>query len=463
MSETLHIYLEALQEHESVITADGVSIHTVARKITVRTSDEVLRSSCFQLFNEHRSFKDVIDHAAQSSDALTGLYSILQRCLQDNSLRIEYRIDDVPAGLFLPMGLMPLIADVQPFSGVFHLSRFAMMHRSMGTLTLEAPVAAARFEIYDPTLTSQLSVWLSQESIKVEQSILARILIIMGLAFPVDDSALSAERRMTELNGWTIHEAYFQFRSRYGYSTYPNGAYWFGAGQRPAPAASRIAIDCERRMSLPRPSTVRTSSLEDVIERRRSTREFEQLQPSIEDLSELFWRTMRQIEPLQLRVTAPDGSHHEFPLKRRPVPSGGSVHEVDVYLLVANDGAIPRGLWRYDDEQHELVFVSALNDKTNVIQYRAMISAGLQAPPQMIILFAARFDRMMWKYTAMSLGAIYKHVGVLYEIFYLVATDIGLGICGLGSGDTAAFADIIGSHPAIESSVGEMIIGIPKR
>ena len=104
---------------------------------------------------------------------------------------------------------------------------------------------------------------------------------------------------------------------------------------------------------------------------------------------------------------------------------------------------------------------SDLNDQTELILRQGQVSAGLDQRPPMMLIFSARFDRMMWKYEALPLAAILKHVGVLYEIFYLVATDMSLGVRGLGSGESRAFSQAINVHPAVESSVGEMLIGIP--
>jgi SagB-type dehydrogenase family enzyme len=144
------------------------------------------------------------------------------------------------------------------------------------------------------------------------------------------------------------------------------------------------------------------------------------------------------------------------------VPSGGSIHEVDAYLLTTLDGDLSPGLWRYDDVGHAMIRVADVSEDSQTILFRAQVSAGLSAPHHTLILFSARFDRMMWKYTGMPMAAIMKHVGVLYEVMYLVATDMGLGVCALGSGDTLAFARLTDMHPAIESSVGEMLLGIPE-
>ena len=66
---------------------------------------------------------------------------------------------------------------------------------------------------------------------------------------------------------------------------------------------------------------------------------------------------------------------------------------------------------------------------------------------------------MNWKYEGVAYALILKHVGVLYQTFYLVATAMGLAPCGLGGGDSDLFARAAGLDYASETSVGEFIVG----
>ena len=55
------------------------------------------------------------------------------------------------------------------------------------------------------------------------------------------------------------------------------------------------------------------------------------------------------------------------------------------------------------------------------------------AAPQILITLAARFGRISWKYSSLAYALILKDVGVLTQTFYLMATDMGLGGCAIGS------------------------------
>jgi SagB-type dehydrogenase family enzyme len=83
----------------------------------------------------------------------------------------------------------------------------------------------------------------------------------------------------------------------------------------------------------------------------------------------------------------------------------------------------------------------------------------MDGDPQVVLLVAARFGRVMWKYETVAYPLILKHVGVLYQTVYLVGTAMGLAVCGLGGGDTTAFAAATGRDPGLEGTVGELVLG----
>jgi SagB-type dehydrogenase family enzyme len=89
----------------------------------------------------------------------------------------------------------------------------------------------------------------------------------------------------------------------------------------------------------------------------------------------------------------------------------------------------------------------------------ALWSSGGQCVPQVLIVLTARFARIMWKYQAMAYAAILKHVGVVYQTMYLVATAMGLAPCALGSGNSDLFAKAAGLDYYAETSVGEFMLG----
>jgi len=50
---------------------------------------------------------------------------------------------------------------------------------------------------------------------------------------------------------------------------------------------------------------------------------------------------------------------------------------------------------------------------------------GTPAPPQILIVLAARFGRILWKYSSIAYALILKDAGVLIQTLYLMATGMG--------------------------------------
>jgi len=72
---------------------------------------------------------------------------------------------------------------------------------------------------------------------------------------------------------------------------------------------------------------------------------------------------------------------------------------------------------------------------------------------------AARFGRISWKYSSIAYALILKDVGVFIKTLYMMATDMGLGGCAIGSGNIDLFAKMTGIEFHVEGPVGQFAIG----
>ena len=91
----------------------------------------------------------------------------------------------------------------------------------------------------------------------------------------------------------------------------------------------------------------------------------------------------------------------------------------------------------------------------------ASIAAGAVTDPQTQLVITSRLDRVQWKYSAIAYALTLKHVGVLMQNLYLIATAMNLSACGNGSADTDVVARGVGGDGAQEPPVGELLIGGP--
>src|SRR5439155_20179389 len=134
----------------------------------------------------------------------------------------------------------------------------------------------------------------------------------------------------------------------------------------------------------------------------------------------------------------------EIAYAARPYPSGGSAYELELYLAVADCAGLASGFYHYDADRHALVPIETRPRELEALLGGAELAMGTAAPPQILITIAARFDRVSWKYSAIAYSLILKDVGVLLQTFYLVATDLGLGGCAIGTSNIDLFEKATG-------------------
>jgi SagB-type dehydrogenase family enzyme len=147
-------------------------------------------------------------------------------------------------------------------------------------------------------------------------------------------------------------------------------------------------------------------------------------------------------------------------LTLRPYPSAGALYELEIYLAVQHCDRISPGMYHYDPLDHQLTRVSADEQIVEELWTGAAGSAEIESRDiQVLLILAARFPRITWKYSTLAYSAILKHVGVLMESMYLTATAMNLAPCALGTGDSDVFTKAIGSDYYAETSVGEFLLG----
>jgi SagB-type dehydrogenase family enzyme len=342
------------------------------------------------------------------------------------------------------------------------LSRFAVIHRDGDELLLESPLAWCDVRLFDPAAVGLVAgLGTGSGGPPGGTDALGRSLRSdlwwSGLLVEPDGSEASA----LSSRQWSPHELWFHEHSRGGHRAYTNhgfgGTRWADGTFAPLPArreprfgGPRIALGHADLHALSRTDPTLTT----VIEGRSSIREHDDGNPlTLDELGQFLYRTAR---------TRAVGTYRGVEYKNRPYPSGGSAYELEIYPVVRHVTGLAPGMYHYDAEDHELVLVAADGPPTRRILRRARMSSQQPAVPQVVLVIAARFGRLMWTYEAMAYALVLKHVGVLYQTMYLVATAMGLAACGLGSGDNVHFAAATGMDAMVEDNVGEFMLGRPR-
>ncbi len=258
------------------------------------------------------------------------------------------------------------------------------------------------------------------------------------------------------LNLWSVPDLWFHSMSRVGiHRNGYGGTYWMEGVIEPEPATRpRLANDDAYIPFEPfDASTAGSNDLPfgEIVRRRTSTRIHDDAAPiTSSQLGELLGRVGI------VRSTVHDG-HQE--LSFRQVPSGGALHELEIYPLVHRCDGLAPGLYHYDAGGHGLELIRESDPKTRLLLEYTQRTATMDTPPQVSLFLSARFDRAMWKYESMAYALILKHVGVMYEALYLTTTAMGLAGCALGGGNSQAFATASGLPMFVEGGVGEFIVG----
>ena len=365
---------------------------------------------------------------------------------------------------------MPKLGDAD----MIVLSRFAYLRRRGSEMVLESPRAGALFKICDPKVAAAIAALSAPQKIKqlrrrdnfpgVE---LLALLVDCQILFRTD--AAGGGLRPTEgddnLVLWDFHDLLFHTHSTEGRQANPiGGLYPYADAISPPPAVrSRWPgkkIDL-RKLSAAPPQT--NSPVAKLLRERHSTRDFDHRQPiTLAELSRFLDGTARVQSKWRSTVDLGDGSP-EVTYAARPYPSSGSAYELELYLAVANCEGLARGFYHYDADRHALVPIAVQMHELEAQVAAAEFAMHAPAPPQILITIAARFGRISWKYSSIAYALILKDVGVLIQTFYMMATDMGLGGCAIGTTNIDLFAKMTGIEFHVEGPVGQFAIGRGKK
>lgn len=333
-----------------------------------------------------------------------------------------------------PQGPMP-----RPSGGPVRLSRFAILRLDGDGWLMESPLAHVQLLLQDPGIITT--------SLASSANAVTDVLIEHGFAGYGEEDF---PHRM-----WAPHELWFHARSRAGRHDLPyGGTYWAKGTAEPPPVVRPSRGTAAVTLYRPDLAVLRREdpTLTAVLEDRRSVREHDDAAPlTLRQLGEFLFRAARV-----RRTMWEDGKG----LSSRPYPSGGACYELEIYPVVRNVHGLAAGLYHYDPLDHRLETVRVADQAALMaLSETARAAALMTSPPQVTFVIAARAGRVMWKYQSMAYALTLKHVGVLYQVMYSVATAMGLAACGLGGGDSDVFAKASGLGYLDETSVGEFILG----
>nr|WP_225954944.1 SagB family peptide dehydrogenase [Kibdelosporangium phytohabitans] len=358
------------------------------------------------------------------------LRSLLGRLVSGQWLYHTVLRDESPQYTVRPRGVRrPYRTGALPHNVM--LSRFATLRRDTDGMVLSSPLSTSVVLLHNVELIAGIG------KPAPVGSAAHRLSDDLWRAHFLVDSADTEDSEL-RLAQWSSHELTFHDTSRRAGSPGFGATGWANGRFEPVPAR-REPFDGETvALSVPDEIPV-------TLEDRRSVRDYDDENPiTVEQLGHFLYRSAHVRS-----VTAAGTS-------TRPSPSGGGLHELEIYPVTRSVPGLGDGVHHYDPFDHKL---ETLPGSTRVLLDQAALAMGKDTAPQVLLVITARFGRTMWKYQTMAYALTLKNVGALQQTMYLVATAMGLAPCAIEAGTSDVFAETTGIDPLTESPVGEFALG----
>ncbi len=404
-------------------------------------------------------------------EALAGWYFALQRLARRGLVVRSVCDGGVPLATLVPLSpAFPFLPATTSSERHYQLSPFAYLHLDEGRFVLESPRAHARIVLKDVRIMTLIGVLAAPKSAReLAESVgglsARAVSLVLGLLVKggmTDEPGALARDRVPVRAAWEFHDLVFHARSRKGRSDAAFGATFRGAGRfEPLPAVRPPSVG--ESYALYRPDIKQLerddAPFAQVVETRRSGREYAAQPITVRQLGEFLYRVARIRDVRTLEVDTPTGPSC-IEVASRPYPSGGAMYELEFYVVVGACDGLDGGLYHYQASDHRLARLSLRTPDVDRLLSDGAASAGM-APDtlQVLVILAARLPRLSWKYSSIAYALMLKHVGVVYQTMYLSATAMGLSACALGGGDSDLFARASGTDYYAETSVGEFLLG----
>ncbi len=350
------------------------------------------------------------------------------------------------------------------------LSRFAYLRRRANEIVVESPRAGALFRIGDPRITTALAMLAAPQSIRTLRRhagfpglVLLALLVDCCILFKVDaarDNGLRATEGDDDLVLWDFHDLLFHARSTEGRHANLLGGVYPYVGVIAPPPAVRPQWPGTRTDLSKLSGSQPVSAFATLLRERHSTRSFDDQRPiTLAELAQFLDGAAR----IQAQFSSPldlgDADGPMLDYAPRPYPSGGGSWELELYLAIDRCEGLARGFYHYDARGHALVAIEVGVQELDALLAASGFAMGVPTAPPVLIMIAARFPRISWKYSSLAYALVLKDAGVLLQTFYLMATDMGLGGCAIGTANIDLFARMTRIELHVEGPVAQFALG----
>jgi SagB-type dehydrogenase family enzyme len=196
-------------------------------------------------------------------------------------------------------------------------------------------------------------------------------------------------------------------------------------------------------IKLPQPRLDSEASVEEVIYRRRSIREYAQEALSLEDVSQLLWAAQG--------IT-------ESPGFRRTAPSAGGTYPLEVYLVAGKVAGLGEGVYHYNPEKHSITRIKS-GDFREELQEGGLNQEWI-GRAAVNLVFTAVYERTTQVYGERGVRYVHLEAGHAAQNVYLQAVSLDLGTVTVGAFDDKKVLEVLN---ATEDEVPLYIMPVGKQ
>jgi len=201
------------------------------------------------------------------------------------------------------------------------------------------------------------------------------------------------------------------------------------------------AIIKKTTIDLPQPRFKSQTSIEEVLLKRRSVREFKKQPITLAEISQLLWAAQGITEKTKGFRTA---------------PSAGALYPLEAYIVALTVDGFPAGIYKYQPEGHLLLKIKQGNYRE--IVFKTSFKQESVRKASVVFVFSAVYERTTKKYGQRGKRYVEIEVGHAAQNVYLQATALNLGTVAIGAFNEEELTKIL-SLPKEETPLYMMAVG----
>ena len=178
-------------------------------------------------------------------------------------------------------------------------------------------------------------------------------------------------------------------------------------------------------IALPKPSVAGSSSLEELLAQRRSTRDYQNTAIGLADIGQLLW--------------AAQGITHSQGY--RTAPSAGALYPLELYVVANRVDGLNKGVYHYDPASHQLQSMNVDDIQDSLC--RAALSQECTQEAPAVVVFTAIYERTIKKYGKRGIRYVHIEVGHAAQNLFLQAESLGLGTVDIGAFNDDKVAEVL--------------------